>query len=1102
MKTKMMLAAVAAIMCHAALFAGNVCTWQGGSGKFSDAAKWDTAPVSGNGDTIRFDTTDGNAITVENDVADDFSVSNVVFCTRKLPDVCGKVTLIGKRLYISDVNDRTIVVWDHGVNPTDTDSSALRGPEVDVALPLRVKSGRFNFSRNVTFKRKVTIDDDGDVALRNPGTGTYTSDKPTVTFEAEVEGAQANLDSTVGAGGNGSDVYYKGKVTLKKFSVCATANGRTLPHLQASENDIPSVWVCYADLYLDSSPCLGTNMVVTRADNQWRNGATYITGGGAGVVCDRLVSNDSTKHQTVGDLNKSGKLTMRASGNASSGFNFTQTLSLVWDPRGAYTNTLTDSASTMSGTLEIKGGTFKMAGTTSFSALSEVIVRSGATLDLSECSAPAPFASTTRLRVSNGGKVVLPAGGGVSFGRGFFGGLPLAAGPYDAGEAWVEDGTVTVLNGPAAGERYWAAAADGRWNEASNWTPAAVPTASDEAFVTVEGSGDYTVHFSGSEAKPARIEVRNAAGKTARLSVDGEANFTSGTAIDVLAGGEIVVPAGGSFVYDMRDQTDKTATKVKIEDGRFVVSGGFASFTNSVGVTRLRGASGEMLVENGGTLVLSDRSNCNANMLTVDGGAKLRMTGGTIAVPSLFYHSYLGLADGACEFSGGTLKIYKADGGQPNCIDFRDDVTLSGTATALFGGDVRMAVGPNVDGKKTKFSALGSATASGDNLTSLAVSGCGFGREAEFRWGATGSFGTILGFVGTCKGESRLVQTAGSLLFGGKGLCAGSTALWRAGGSDASDNATVGTVEISGGTMTVGGEGSVHDTWGWAFGDMFPPGLALGYGGTLNPPAAGRPYVGRMTISGTGCLTNAYGHLFVGVAPYGEGSLVMNGGTLRSGIGIVAKYQEVIGCAVGLGGGKGEFVVNGGDCLVNNNTWIGGATTSALRIMADGEHGADKTYGYPFDVHGGEGLLKVTGGSVAFTRDLVVGAEGTGVVSVEGSAASQFTVGRDLVLSNEAAVVSGGTSSATLKFKADANGVTPINVAGRFAVSEQARLEVDMSAFDLTVGDRIWLVTCNSMSGTFDAGNISVTGCKLGDVRILPNGIYVKERRGATLIFR
>ena len=1100
MKTKMMFATVAAIMCHAALLAGNVCTWQGGSGKFSDAAKWDTAPVSGNGDTIRFDTTDGNAITVENDVADDFSVSNVVFCTRKLPDVCGKVTLIGKRLYISDVNDRTIVVWDHGVNPTDTDSRALRGPEVDVALPLRVKSGRFNFSRNVAFKRKVTIDDDGQVMLRYPGTGTYTENPPTVTFEAEVEGAQARLDSTVGAGGYGSDVYYKGKVTLKEFSVCAASYGKARPYLQASENDIPSISVRYAHLYLDGSPCLGTNTVVTRSDDSSGDGQTYIRG--ANVVCDRLVSANLSRHQTVGDNNKSGKLTMRASGNASSGFNFTQTLSLVWDPSDAYTYTLTDSASTMTGTLEIRGGTFKMAGTTSFSALSEVIVRSGATLDLSECSAPAPFASTTRLRVSNGGKVVLPAGGGVSFGRGFFGGLPLAAGPYDAGEAWVEGGTVTISSGPAAGERYWAAAADGSWDVAANWTPAGVPTATDEAFVTVEGSGDYTVHFSGSEAKPSRIEVRNAAGRTARLSVDGEANFTSGTAIDVLAGGEIVVPSGGSFVYDMRDQTDKTATKVKIEDGRFVVSGGFASFTNSIGVTRLRGASGEMLVENGGTLVLSDRSNCNINMLTVDGGAKLRMTGGTIAIPSLFYHSYLGLADGACEFSGGTLKVYKADGGQPNCIDFRDDVTLSGTATAWFDRDVRMTVGPNVDGKKTKFSAIGGATASGENMTSLTVSGCGFGREAEFRWGATGSFGTVLGFVGTCKGESRLVQTAGSLLFGGKGLCAGSTALWRAGGSDASDNATVGTVEISGGTMTVGGEGSVHDTWGWAFGDMFPPGLALGYGGTLNPPAAGRPYVGRMTISGTGCLTNAYGHLFVGVAPYGEGSLVMNGGTLRSGIGIAAKYQEVIGCAVGLGGGKGEFVVNGGDCLVNNNTWIGGATTNALRIMADGEHGADTTYGYPFDVHGGEGLLKVTGGSVAFTRDLVVGAEGTGVVSVEGSAASQFTVGRDLVLSNEAAVVAGGTSSATLRFKADANGVTPIVVAGTFAVSEQARLEVDVSAFDLSAGDRVQLVTCNSMSGAFGAGNVSVKGCWREDVRIRSNGIYVKARRGGMLIFR
>lgn len=569
MKTKMMFATVAAIMCHAALFAGNTCTWQGGSGKFSDSSKWDTSPTSGNFDTIVFDTSDGSAITVENDVADDFSVSNVVFASSA--SVCGKVTLTGKRLYISGGKDRGTVVWDNG-NATEAN---MRGPEVDVALPLRIKGGRFNFSRHATFKGKVTIDDDGRVALRYPGNLNYgnASDRPIVTFEDEVYGAQGSLDTTVGAGGYGSDVYYKAKVTLKEFSVSAAAYGRTWTHLQASENDISSVWARYAHLYLDSSPCLGTNTVVTRAET---GGTTPITG--ADVVCDRLVGTDSSVHQEICDNNKSGKLTMKASANASSGFNFTQTLSLVWDPQGSYTYTLTGSASTTTGSLEIRAGTFKMSGATAFSAISEVIVRSGATLDLSECSAATPIAATARLTVDLGGSIVLPTGKTIAFASGKYRGLPLSAGDYSS--VWVSGGTVAISSSSMeAGVSYWANPVSGDWNVAANWLPAAIPGASDEVRVTVQGESDYTVRMTGSETKPAKIVVGTERTARAALSIEGEANFSEDTKINVNRGGEIVVPSGGSFLYDMDGNTPETATLVQIENGRFVVDGGYATFT-------------------------------------------------------------------------------------------------------------------------------------------------------------------------------------------------------------------------------------------------------------------------------------------------------------------------------------------------------------------------------------------------------------------------------------------------------------------------------------------------------------------------------------------
>ena len=101
MSTRIVMA-LGTALCAASLMAGtgNVCTWKDGSGKLSDD-NWDIAPVSGNGDTIRFDTTDGTAITVENDT-EDFEVAAVAFAYKDLNvGNCGKVTQTGRQLYVS-----------------------------------------------------------------------------------------------------------------------------------------------------------------------------------------------------------------------------------------------------------------------------------------------------------------------------------------------------------------------------------------------------------------------------------------------------------------------------------------------------------------------------------------------------------------------------------------------------------------------------------------------------------------------------------------------------------------------------------------------------------------------------------------------------------------------------------------------------------------------------------------------------------------------------------------------------------------------------------------------------------------------------------------
>ena len=1092
--------AVAFALC-APIWAGNVCTWQGGSGKLSDANWADNAPVSGNGDTIYIDTTDGNPITIENDIADDFSLAKIQFAYKDIGvGSCGQVTFTGKSMNIvSSGASSYVLVWDNG----DSTTAANRGPKVVVNVPVRfTKYCRVNASRALTFNKKVTIDDNGSVRLQWPV--RYESTKEITTFNDEVYGPNAEIDNSLGSGGQGTTVNYNGKVTLKTFRVNHAAYAKNAVYLKYPENDIPTVYFRYAHLGFNNSPSLGSQTVVTLPDDQYMaEGVIYING--SDVVCNRIVC-PGTRHPTVqGPSSGINTLTMKASADAVSGVKFGRNLSIVYDPQGAYTYTLADSASTMPGKLELKGGTFKLTGTTVFSALSEVIVRDGATLDLSECT-EAPFASTTRLTVDQGGTVALAAGQVVTFARGVRGGLPLSADDYSTG--WVQNGTVTISNGPEAGVSWWASPADGDWNVAANWIPAGVPAADGEARITVQGASGYTVRMTGAETKPAKIVVGTGLEAKATLSVAGEANFTEHTRIDVNKGGEIVVPSGGKFIYDMATCTVKHDQLIKVTNGRFVVDGGYATLTNSYGIMVLSGAGAEMLVENGGELVLSDRASGADHALLLNKGTTLRMTSGSISLPSKYWSSIINQQSAKFDFSGGVFRLIEYT--ETHQFMFSGDTTFSQSAqwnVVHRSGGVRVTVAPRYDNEKMTFAALDDVTWTGHNLFFLTIGGLGAGRDTSFLWGASGSLGTDSCYVGSSKGTGRLCQTNGYFRAGARGLLVGNSGgVSDTNGSDASDNAVVGTVELSNGAMAISGDGAVHATWGWARPNSAPNGTILGYGGTLHPPASGRPYVGRMTISGTGSFTNECGHLFVGVAPCGDGSLVMTGGVLRSGTRLASfpAYQERIGFAVGVGGGKGEFRVGGGYCAISNNVWIGGVSTNSVRIMADGEKQGCRTYGYPFDVHDGEGLFEVSGGSVALGRDLVVGSEGTGVVSVVGSRASQFTVGRNMVLSNEAEFVEGGAETATLKFKADAGGVTPIVVAGKFVVTPEARLEIDVSDFDIKAAKALPLLRYSSIEGEFDSERVVLTGCKPQSVvlRVTEKGITLRRNSGFSMSIR
>ena len=75
------------------------------------------------------------------------------------------------------------------------------------------------------------------------------------------------------------------------------------------------------------------------------------------------------------------------------------------------------------------------------------------------------------------------------------------------------------------------------------------------------------------------------------------------------------------------------------------------------------------------------------------------------------------------------------------------------------------------------------------------------------------------------------------------------------------------------------------------------------------------------------------------------------------------------------------------------------------------------------------------------------------------------------------------TTNNTLRLVLDANGVTPVNLSDDLTIEDNARLEVDISAYSWDNSWDIDLVTyAGTRTGEFDLGDITITGKNGGTV--------------------
>ena len=235
----------------------------------------------------------------------------------------------------------------------------------------------------------------------------------------------------------------------------------------------------------------------------------------------------------------------------------------------------------------------------------------------------------------------------------------------------------------------WTAAADGLWSDPAKWTPAGVPTSTDDICITVDGNYTVTLEGAGSAASVTLGAAGNLQQPTLVIqdnSVFGAGSLTSaaGFTNDGSVVFETPVGYGATIAVSSGTFTNAAAGSVSVN------AGNGSSTINSHVVNE-----GTFSVASGATLNMSGFAfDQNAGTLTVDGsfsfsGATLTYHGGSIAKPLVL--------------TGATLNL-AAPAASPDTFIIQGSNVLAGDVPA--GHTVKIS-GAQVDGNGLLTSAAG-----------------------------------------------------------------------------------------------------------------------------------------------------------------------------------------------------------------------------------------------------------------------------------------------------------------------------------------------------------------------------------------------------------
>ena len=710
-------------------------------------------------------------------------------------------------------------------------------------------------------------------------------------------------------------------------------------------------------------------------------------------------------------------------------------LNLVWAPTGNFSQTFADLAHTMHGTLAVKGGTLVSAGTNSFASVTALDVTDGATFAVrmsADNAAANPFTGVSKpaLTLSGSGKIEVPTGVTVPFSTGWARGAILAVDTYQAMDGtdatakrvpWVAGDGLVQITVAGDGTSWADAAVSGDWDDPANWSNG-LPDPTKPVYLTAEGD-NYVVTMKNGTVWPQNLVIRGANAK-------------------------LVVGVGQTVEFDGMGKT----ASVSIEEGGTLSVAGSLSIVDyngsfTVGSTTI--ATSRVEVVTGGTFFYTPRYQV-ARPITVNVGGAVDVAGGVLAVPAY------GSSATALALCGGSLLTSGAgriDVGARNLepedwakVDFSSgEMVFSGTSTLANRGtkDLDVTFAP---------------TAAGETMHATFRDSSVFGVKGNIFNVGSPSTTTRLAFDSSsqehaCLGVRVRVRAEGD---------SGEAELRVSDGKVQNDYRGLDIADDNKADVVT--HGRLVQTGGWidnrAQNDIYrtdqgkPNGFTVGYGANA-PGTAGRVAFGEAFLSG-GTNQNLKGVTLVGTG-YGEGTVVQTGGFNWHD-----SETEIFG--IGAAGGLGRWTVSNGTLRVKADAYIGGFSSNILTK-------AEAMTRWPDTRHDAEGTLTLAGGEVEFQKNLVLGADGVGTVERIGTDGT-FAVGGDLVLSNTTA---NAQSGGTLKFVCTADGVKPLNVAGKATFCSGAKMSVDVSGWT-NVTRRQWLLKTSALENPIPVEAIEIIG--------------------------